>query len=440
MDYKARLAKIFAYSNMEEEEIQRRSILIMLVGLTSFFGLIYSFIYVFLGVSKAMTAIILYIGFSMLNLLLYYLTKRYNIFRNAQLTGILLFPTLTHVLNGGFDQSSVVVLAAMLSPLGALMFHSTKTARLFFFFFIAVVLVSTLVDIFYPLQRIDIPNQIRMIFYFFNIVIITSISFFLLLKFVDDNESFKSILKDKNSELSKEKIKVEKALDELRLTQKQLIHNEKMASLGELTAGIAHEIQNPLNFVNNFSDVSAELLEELKEEIEKKNFNEVKTLSENVIQNLEKILHHGKRAESIVKGMLLHSHSNSGQKEPTDINALCEEYLRLSYHGFRAKDKSFSSDYKLEADETLPKISVVTQDIGRVLLNLINNAFYAVASRASASEDANYKPFVIITTSYSKFPSGDSEVEVKVQDNGNGIPDSVKGKIFQPLKYGSSRF
>ncbi|HKI45718.1 MAG TPA: two-component regulator propeller domain-containing protein, partial [Balneolales bacterium] len=185
--------------------------------------------------------------------------------------------------------------------------------------------------------------------------------------------------REKELEQAKE---IEKAYTELKATQSQLIQSEKMASLGELTAGIAHEIQNPLNFVNNFSEVSTELLEEMKEEIRNGNLDEVNALSDDVIQNLEKILTHGRRADGIVKGMLLHSRGSSGQKEPTDINALADEYLRLSYHGLRARDKSFTSDFKLEADEALPKINIVPQDIGRVLLNLINNAFYAVSEKA----------------------------------------------------------
>jgi signal transduction histidine kinase len=218
------------------------------------------------------------------------------------------------------------------------------------------------------------------------------------------------------------------SLDELRSTQKQLIQSEKMASLGELTAGIAHEIQNPLNFVNNFSDVNKELLEELKEEAGKGNLEEVKSLANDVIGNEEKINHHGKRAESIVRGMLLHSRGSSGHKELVDINALCDEYLRLSYHGFRAKDKSFNADFKLEADQSLPKIEVVPQDIGRVLLNLINNAFYAVSERSKKGEPG-YAPTVTVTAQLIT----SSQLQVAVKDNGSGIPDSIKDKIFQPF-------
>ena len=219
---------------------------------------------------------------------------------------------------------------------------------------------------------------------------------------------------------------------DLQAAQSQLIQTEKMASLGELTAGIAHEIQNPLNFVNNFSEVSTELLEEMREEIENGNFEEVKVISADLNQNLEKILTHGKRADGIVKGMLQHSRGSSGQKEPTDINAMADEYLRLSYHGLRARDKSFTADFKLEADTNLPEVNVVPQDLGRVLLNLINNAFYAVSEKAKQNRNG-YKPSVIVNTRSVTSPSGDLGVEIRVKDNGPGIPDEVKKKIFQPF-------
>jgi len=216
-------------------------------------------------------------------------------------------------------------------------------------------------------------------------------------------------------------------LENLKSTQSQLIQSEKMASLGELTAGIAHEIQNPLNFVNNFSEVSNELIDEMKEELDKGDITEAKAIASDVQQNLEKILHHGKRADSIVKGMLQHSRTSNGQKELTDINAAADEYLRLAYHGLRAKDKSFNSDFKTEFDESLPKITVIPQDMGRVLLNLINNAFYAVNEKVK-KQGADYKPMVEVSTR----KLGD-KVEIKVTDNGSGIPDSIKAKIFQPF-------
>jgi len=225
---------------------------------------------------------------------------------------------------------------------------------------------------------------------------------------------------------------IEKAYHELKTTQQQLIQSEKMASLGELTAGIAHEIQNPLNFVNNFSEVNEELLKELKTEAEKGNLDEVKAIAKDIEFNSEKINHHGKRADAIVKGMLQHSRSSSGQKQPTDINVLADEYLRLAYHGLRAKDKSFNAYFKTDFDNSLGKVNTVPQEMGRVILNLINNAFYAVNEKQKqASSDPalnGYEPTVTITTIRQN-----GKVEIKVSDNGGGIPQKVLDKIFQPF-------
>ena len=221
------------------------------------------------------------------------------------------------------------------------------------------------------------------------------------------------------------------ALSELRATQKQLVQSEKMASLGELTAGIAHEIQNPLNFVNNFSEVNNELIEELKAERLKPNAerdeNVEAEILDNIKQNLEKINNHGKRADGIVKGMLQHSRSSSGQKELTDINALADEYLRLSYHGYRAKEKFFNAKFETDFDEGIKKLNVVSQDIGRVILNLINNAFYAVNEKRKV-EKTGYEAAVKVATRQS-----DNQVSITVSDNGNGIPKNIVDKIFQPF-------
>jgi signal transduction histidine kinase len=231
----------------------------------------------------------------------------------------------------------------------------------------------------------------------------------------------------RTTELKKEKELVESTLSELKATQAQLIQSEKMASLGELTAGIAHEIQNPLNFVNNFSEVNDELLKELNAEAEKGNLEEVIAIAKDIAFNSEKINHHGKRADSIVKGMLQHSRTSSGLKEPTDINALCDEYLRLAYHGLRAKDKSFNSKFETDFDPSVGKINIVPQEIGRVILNLINNAFYAVNEKQKQTSGA-YQPIVTISTE-----KNNGDVKIKVKDNGNGIPSKVLGKIFQPF-------
>jgi signal transduction histidine kinase len=252
------------------------------------------------------------------------------------------------------------------------------------------------------------------------------------------------ILWKNNLRKQKDKQKIEQAYKELQATQQQLIQSEKMASLGELTAGIAHEIQNPLNFVNNFSEVNKELIEEMKSELDSGNISEAKNIAKDIEDNEDKIIFHGKRADAIVKGMLQHSRSSSGQKEPTDINALCDEYLRLAYHGLRAKDKSFNATMKTDFDSSIGNVNIIPQDIGRVVLNLINNAFYAVDEKKKKMplspkgllEDSSviYEPVVTVRTKQLGSPLGDGgKIEIRVADNGAGIPQKVLDKIFQPF-------
>ena len=301
--------------------------------------------------------------------------------------------------------------------------------------------------------------------------LLSALVFSLLLAFVlirnNHNKQRANIL------LKKQKEKIEETLSELKLTQSQLIHSEKMASLGALTAGIAHEIQNPLNFVNNFSEVSSELVDEMNKEIDSGEIEEVKIIAGNLKQNLEKIRHHGQRASSIVKGMLEHCRTSEVKKELTDINALCDEYLRLAYHGMRAKDKSFSATIETHFDPDLPKVKVIPHDIGRVILNLVNNAFQACMEKLSINltdlaepgdatnlSDLNrYTPTVSISTKI--FPLGDGGevsplrrqvaasqslkatdgvdssrskfIQITISDNGSGIPENIRDKIFQPF-------
>jgi two-component system NtrC family sensor kinase len=246
---------------------------------------------------------------------------------------------------------------------------------------------------------------------------------------------------ERTAELTQQKEELQHALEHLKATQEQLIQSEKLASLGELTAGIAHEIQNPLNFVNNFSEVSAELVAELKEERARAKEERDEELEEellsDIIQNLQKINHHGKRAASIVTGMLQHSRVSTGKKERTDLNNLADEYLRLSYHGLRAKDKSFNAQIVTDFDPNIPKTEVIPQDLGRVLLNLINNAFYAVQKKKQEMSESqqttlptssNYEPTVWVSTK-----KVDDEIHISVRDNGTGIPEEVQSKIFQPF-------
>ena len=240
------------------------------------------------------------------------------------------------------------------------------------------------------------------------------------------NLQLDKLVAERTAELTKQRNELQETLLLLQTTQQQLIQSEKLASLGELTAGIAHEIQNPLNFVNNFSEVSVELVEEMEEELAKGDMEEAIAIANDIKQNLEKIRHHGMRADGIVKGMLQHSRASSNTKELTDINKLADEYFRLAYHGLRAKDKSFNSELVSHFDETLKQVCIVPQDIGRVLLNLFNNAFYAVQKKHLA--DPAFKPVVEVST-----VKKGSNIEITVKDNGIGIPDAIKEKIMQPF-------
>jgi signal transduction histidine kinase len=270
-----------------------------------------------------------------------------------------------------------------------------------------------------------IKNQQYFIIAFLGVIVLAAVIIALiLLKNNKHKQKAYSLLEKQKKETDIQKTKTEQALENLKAMQAQLIQSEKMASLGELTAGIAHEIQNPLNFVNNFSEVNDELINDISDE---NDVIAIKTIANDIKQNNEKILFHGKRADAIVKGMLQHSRASTGKKEPTDINALCDEYLRLSFHGMRAKDKNFNADFKTEFDDTIGKINVVPQDIGRVLLNLINNAFYAVNEKKKQQADG-YEPAICVNTK-----KVDGKIEVKVADNGNGIPEKILDKIFQPF-------
>lgn len=243
------------------------------------------------------------------------------------------------------------------------------------------------------------------------------------------NAQLEKLVAERTSDLSKKNEELEATLDQLKSTQTQLIHSEKMASLGELTAGIAHEIQNPLNFVNNFSEINRELLAEMNEAIAKKDYTEVEALAKDITENEEKITHHGKRADAIVKGMLQHSRSSSAVKELTDINQLADEYLRLAYHGLRAKDKSFNATMNTSFDENVGKANVISQDIGRVILNLITNAFYAVNQRKQNPGGlAAYEPTVSLATK-----KEGNNIVITVTDNADGISPAILDKIFQPF-------
>jgi len=275
-------------------------------------------------------------------------------------------------------------------------------------------------------ERIETQDKIRTYAMLAGIVVVLIIAF-LLYRNNRSRKKANKILQKQNEEIEAQKKNVERTLGELKSTQAQLIHSEKMASLGELTAGIAHEIKNPLNFVNNFSEVSAELIDEMLEELEKGNNADVLDIVKDLKQNLEKINNHGKRADSIVKGMLLHSRGTSGEKTLTDINDLLDQYVNLAYHGMRAQNKDFNITIEKDYDGSLEKINVVPQDISRVFLNIINNACYA-ANERNVQEDNDFSPTLKVSTK-----KLNDKVEIRIVDNGNGIPENIKDKIFQPF-------
>jgi two-component system, NtrC family, sensor kinase len=268
-------------------------------------------------------------------------------------------------------------------------------------------------------ESIRLRNQVK----FYSLVAALVVFFIIALIFWRNNKHKQRA----NQLLKTQKEKAESTLIALKAAQAQLIQSEKMASLGELTAGIAHEIQNPLNFVNNFSEVNKELLTEMNEEIEKGNIDEVRAIAKAISDNEEKINHHGKRADSIVKGMLQHSRHTDGKKEPTDINKMADEYLRMAYHGLKVKDKLFNATLDTSYDDSIGNIDIVPQDFGRVFLNLINNAFYAVNEKKKMNMEG-YDPAVSIVTKRNS-----DKVEICVTDNGNGIPQKIVDKIFQPF-------
>jgi signal transduction histidine kinase len=274
--------------------------------------------------------------------------------------------------------------------------------------------------------KADYKNKVR----FYSVVTILGVFVLIASILLYANHKRKkanTLLKQRNEQIQNQRNALEQTLAELKTTQNQLIQSEKMASLGELTAGIAHEIQNPLNFVNNFSEINTELIDEMQQKIDNGNFDEAKTIASDIKENQQKINQHGKRADFIVKGMQQHSRTSTGEKQLTNMNVLANEFFNLAYHGLRAKDKTFNATLSTNLDKNLPPIAAVQQDMGRVMLNLFNNAFYAVNQKQKISTQG-YKAEVSVTTF-----AENGHIVIEVKDNGNGIPDAIKDKIMQPF-------
>ena len=404
------------FAGLEADEFKKRTTAVQLTLFTMLAAIPYSLLYAWLGFPLAPWATFIYLGFSLANLLLLVLTKRYEFFVTAQLVAIILNPIMAHVAIGGFINSSAIILSAILSPLGALMFTDARTARVYFGLFVADVVLAGLWDYRYVSGALLLPKGVLIVSFVSNLVIICLIIYLLI----------QNVL-EKRDEAERE---LQASLAHLQATQAQMVQREKMAGLGELTAGIAHEIQNPLNFVTNFAEVGTELCQEAQELLAAPALPppaqaELAEVLRDLAANQAHIVQHGRRAAAIVKAMLEHSRSSAGERAPTDLNALADEYLRLAYHGHRAKNKAFSADLHTDLAPGLPLVTGIEAELGRVLLNLFNNAFYAVHQRHQASEPG-YAPAVGVRT----WVAG-RQVKVCVHDNGTGMPEAVRTKVFQ---------
>ncbi|MBN8823477.1 MULTISPECIES: ATP-binding protein [unclassified Spirosoma] len=405
--------KGFGFDGLEPEEFKKRTSAVLLAIFTIGAGLCYSLIYSFLGFSSLAFVVYTYVPVCLLNILYLRFSHQYQVFGGIQLVLIFIFPLAAQLAIGSYVDASAVVLSTFLAPAGALIYASRRIARLSFYLFMVAIVGVTCWEYFFGRPEMVLPRGIVLIFFSFNLIIVCAIIFFLLESFLQKQDELRAELRQ--------------SLHTLKITQNQLIQSEKLASLGELTAGIAHEIQNPLNFVNNFSEVSTELIEELKEEAQAGRIDDVLALANDLDQNLKKVIFHGKRAGSIVRGMLEHSRSGTGERQLTQLNDLADEYLRLAYQGQRANDKTFNCTLQTDFASGLPQLNLVPQDIGRVLLNLFQNALYAVRQRQK-QEPVGYTPTVWISTSQQQ-----GQVVVSVKDNGTGMSEVVRGKIFQPF-------
>ena len=389
--------------------------MVNLAAFTCLAAALYSLLYVFLGHPTLATVTICYIGFVIINFVWLARSHNFAYFRNTQLVLILLLPFADQLFIGGFYNSSGLVLSSFLTPVCALLTTRRSLARLYFYFYIGLVVVAALWEYYFGDSVAQLPRVVVLVLFANNFITTCGIIYFVMEIFLKKTEELQDDLR--------------KSLNNLKLTQTKLVQSEKMASLGELTAGIAHEIQNPLNFVNNFAEVNSELIEELREEQEKDAPDQelIEEIMRDLADNMQKMVHHGRRADSIVKGMLMHSRTGSGEKENIDINALADEYMRLAYHGLRAKDKSFNAALEKEFSPEVILAWVRPQDFGRVLLNIFNNAFYAVMQRKQ-QQGEGYMPTVWLSASAQQ-----DLVEIRVKDNGTGIPDEVRAKIFEPF-------
>lgn len=414
-----------------QEEVRRRT-LVRIVLYTVALGFIWCLLHLAIGLWPVTVPVTSYIVLSLLNLGVFRRTGSYERFRMIQLILILFLPFFTQLAYGGFVPAGAIVIASFIAPVGALMFHRVEVARIMCFLFVGVVLLAAVLEAMGLVPGVGVSSEFGLILFVINIVSVTALLYFTVESFLRQRDHLNELLAERNDEL-------EETLQKLKSMQRQLIQQEKLASLGQLTAGIAHEIKNPLNFINNFSEVLSELAEEAGEALaEGADREELKAMLADVRMNAGKIAEHGRRADGIVRSMLEHSRGMKGERQLIAANALVEEYLNLAFHGFRAQASGLHVTLERAYDEQAGRIDVVPQEIGRVLLNLLNNAFQAVQGQAEREVGAPIEAGVpsghgyVPTVSVSTRRRG-AHLEIRIADNGPGIDDAVRERIFEPF-------
>ena len=428
---RSRLARIGADPADTNDIRLQKTLLVTFTLLISSLATLWGILYLYFDEPLAASIPLSYAATSLISTIIFALVRRYRLFRFSQLLFCLLLPFLLMLALGGFANSSAVVLWSLTSPLGALVFAGRRQALWWFLAYLCLVAGGIAMEG-YVRPSNHLPPAVVTVFFAMNISGTSAVVFIVLHHFVGEKDVAQLLLGKKNREL-------EKAYHDLKATQAQLIQSEKMASLGQLTAGIAHEIKNPLNFVHNFAELNVQLARELQDELRNNpdaRLAAVEDVLEDMDANAGRIARHSRRADAIVQSMMQHARGPTGERALTDINALLDEYVHLAYHGMQAQQAGFEVTVEHDYDDSVGTLAVVPQEIGRVFLNLMNNAFYAMHEKALAMNEP-YTPTVTISTRLVKASSDAAtsaeSVLIGIADNGPGIPSDVKDKIFEPF-------